>query len=600
MNEKDLRQQLELQFTKEQIMNWFILPVKTFLTNHLNTNWGNVTGADIAETLGKAPTKAAAINAASMFYSRDKILLDFYNTLGEKDKALLQKIVWQGKVLTDEFTEIYGTPMLIERTLQRNTFYTRDEKEYKFNPVIQFWHHFYSTNNNYYFGFSENTMGDFIRRRGPAISFHPLLQKIWANVLPKPAGYEFQGIELDNSLTVFNAEESIFSELQLLLTYYFQDNIKYSQKGNPNKANMRKTERLLHLLSFPGDDEKYLRSQMLAGLLYEGMNKKDMNMPLHLRVKSLFEKNYSFYPVPVFTLSYIKGFNYFYSNDFAENVTSDIISVFKELPKSSWLSFENLKTYIATRFINIYPFRYESQPDRGNLFYENGKESVALHRNNVPAYINTPLLASHVYLFAAFGLMEIAENLKKKNKFSIYDKLAAFRLTTLGEYVLGLTNTYEAPKIASAVEFVLSEDSLHLKVSGNTDMGMAMLKNYAQPTKGNLLQLNPEIFLKDCDREGDIKNKIALFKQVVQKPLPANWEKFFRNLLINSRTIKRHHNFMVVQLPNDDRALHGLIAQDVVLKKIVIKAEMFFVIIDTKNLHIFKNRLKALGYLINE
>jgi hypothetical protein len=46
-------------------------------------------------------------------------------------------------------------------------------------------------------------------------------------------------------MTIFNAEESIFREMPLIIAYYFKDNVRYTQKGYPNAASGRKMAKSL-------------------------------------------------------------------------------------------------------------------------------------------------------------------------------------------------------------------------------------------------------------------------------------------------------------------------------------------------------------------
>lgn len=56
--------------------------------------------------------------------------------------------------------------------------------------------------------------------------------------------------------------------------------------------------------------------------------------------------------------------------------------------------------------------------------------------------------------------------------------------------------------------------------------------------------------------------------------------------------------FITYQLPVDSKELHRLIAQDNILKQLVLKAENYHILVANTEATRFKNRMKELGYVI--
>lgn len=219
------------------------------------------------------------------------------------------------------------------------------------------------------------------------------------------------------------------------------------------------------------------------------------------------------------------------------------------------------------------------------------------------AMVKKAFIIGSVFLYAAFGLIEIAYNnintdALGETYYSGYDGLQYFKLTPLGAYVLGLTSHYETSDTEKANKLVFDEDSLIILAEGDLDVINVSLANYAERLATNRFRVTNSHFLKDCKSYKDIQNKITLFKNTVGKSLPPNWESYFTQLLNNSKVVKEKTQFVTYQLPAEAKELQRLIAQDSVLKQLVLKAENYHILLanteDTK----FKSRMKELGYVI--
>jgi hypothetical protein len=125
-----------------------------------------------------------------------------------------------------------------------------------------------------------------------------------------------------------------------------------------------------------------------------------------------------------------------------------------------------------------------------------------------------------------------------------------------------------------------------------------MLANYAQKIASNRYRVTNSSFLKDCRNSKDVSNKIALFKKTVGSKLPANWESYFSELLTNAKAVKEKPETLVFQLPDNLKELHRCIAQDSVLKQLVLKAENYRILVENTNVTKFKSRMKELGYMV--
>jgi len=268
---------------------------------------------------------------------------------------------------------------------------------------------------------------------------------------------------------------------------------------------------------------------------------------------------------------------------------------------------ENMHIYVKTHFLDLLPLHDRQLYDK--VYYEdqevnsyNNKEYISTSRHF--SFIYRPFLAGAAYLFGAFGLMELAyENKDPEGEFgqdwfSEYDGLKAVRLTTLGAYVLGLRKDYEALVLKSDNRLMPDNNSLMIRVEGNPALAHIQLANYAQKIADNRYQFSPAIFLKECKTGKDITNKITFFRQSVGVVLPQYWEDYLGRLINNNKLITSEKKLNIYRLPPQDKELQRLLVHDEVLKKLVIKAEQYYILVEKTNEALFRSRLKEAGILL--
>jgi len=302
-----------------------------------------------------------------------------------------------------------------------------------------------------------------------------------------------------------------------------------------------------------------MRSRLLSGLL-NGYKAKNIGAAQADVIKTLFKENYLNYkkytPVPVYIFSGVKGISDTASMYVNENVNKNIREMAKELPPGRWITFSNLLSYLRTRLTDIRPF--EGWYIYNKLFYEKTDDRYGYQQKHYvqPSefriLIDEPYLKGNLYLLAAWGLMEIAyihseQGIFGKNWFSEYDGIHAVRLTDLGAYVLELQKEYKPIVATEQNKLILEENALILRAEGNMELVNSMLDGFMEKVSGNRYSFNAGSFLKDCNKE-----------------------------------------------------LHRLLAQDKMVKELVLKAEKFHVAVTADNYSQFCRRMATLGYLVGK
>ncbi|MFC5283346.1 hypothetical protein [Pedobacter alpinus] len=577
--------------TRDEIDKFWFFPIRKFLSNNINLSWekssvikilGNV---DLKKTL----QKVLLIDICTRFYSDENAIALYLDYLPNQLKNLLIKAVWTKKLDRLEIEKIIEKPVLVENSLK----YSWNED---YIPELKIFIGFLQSERHYH-NFSKKIDCESKKSHPVYFSLPTNLRIILARAVPKPDGYYLLPTNnIDKELSIYNFEPSIFSEFDLLITYYLQGNIKYSAKGMPNKASIKKMNKVLHLKEFFPDMD--LRVSFICGLIADDFKVKSLSLSKVDILKNLFESNFLRIPTAPYILKRIKGLSYFFPSDFI-NLSEVVVKIFKSNNVDGWISFKNLLSFTDSHFIDLNPLRAYFDIDR--LYYtDENNDAYYIPLGEVKNYIEHPFLAGHLFIMASFGLLELALDPTDKLKYSEYDGLRYFKFTNLGKYILGLTDGYTPLKNEETqTQLHLESDSLVIRVEGNIDYADTILENYARKVSTNRYLLSSAKFLDSCKTHTDIKNKIALFKQTIDIELPQFWESYFNKLLDNSKALKPVKDVLIYKLPPQEKELHRLVAQDAIISKYVIKAEKFNLIISKLDFNAFCNRMKELGYLVN-
>ncbi|MEZ4886478.1 MAG: hypothetical protein R3E32_17205 [Chitinophagales bacterium] len=443
-----------------------------------------------------------------------------------------------------------------------------------------------------------------------SISLPVNLRKRLMAYYPKPKNFDIHTITPTATDIVYSGEKDIFLELPRLLAYYGQDNIKLTTKQRPMLSGMSKMQRTLNLREFFEDTKdkvlKNLRTNAIAGLLVVGDKVLgEKNLPQLIKnLFNLYQRN-AYFSLPLL-LTNLKGTGYI-EDSAMKSVEHNFVRLLKELPIGDWVAFENIEDFTKYRMFDITPINKILASDK--LYFSkkearyNNKEPIT--KNIFYSAVTLSLLKANFFLFAAFGLVEIAYNVPDtsdvaKTYFSPYDGLQFVRLTELGAYVMSDYGTYKQAEDTQQTPLVLSEDSLMI-LSDETDLTAdILLQNYTQKVGPNRYQTDYTVFLKDCRTAEEMKNKIELFKKTVTSKLPANWKAFFEELVGNIQPFEDvSTEYVVFKIPSQNRMLIQLIAQDAILKKYIQKAEGFQILVLKSNISKFRNRLKDFGFFLN-
>jgi len=113
----------------------------------------------------------------------------------------------------------------------------------------------------------------------------------------------------------------------------------------------------------------------------------------------------------------------------------------------------------------------------------------------------------------------------------------------------------------------------------------------------NHYKMDYESLLAGCSSVQDIEKRINQFKQLIMKEPPANWQLFFKQVIEQANPLKHDPNLVVFKL-KEQATLYQVIASDPVLKKHILKAEDFHIVVELAKIAAVKKRLLTLGYFM--
>jgi len=423
----------------------------------------------------------------------------------------------------------------------------------------------------------------------------------------KPENYYLRPTKLESTDFTYCGEKDIFLELPRLIAYYEQGNIKTTTKIRPILSSLNKMQKTLNLVEFFGNTSegvlKKLRINAIASLLVlvGKTNYGGVYLNWLKRAFELYKKKNYYLSFPRL-LSHIKGVSYIEEYDI-HSIEPYIYQILQEMPLDSWVSYKNIEDSIYYRIFKLDPVGRDLASSR--LYFAEGKIKYYINKTIFHKAIIQPLLKANFFLLAAFGLVEIAYNQPDTFKitetyFSPYDGLQFVRLSNLGAYIVGKKQEYKQIEGTERKPLTLSTDSLMILSDETDSTADILLQKYTKKVGANRYQMEASIFLKNCSTHKELEEKIEGFMQIASGDFPPNWESFFEELIDRMDPFESvGDDFLVLKIPPTNRELIRLIAQDSVLRKLVLKGEDFHVFVSKTNLVQFRNRLKEFGFLFS-
>lgn len=238
--------------------------------------------------------------------------------------------------------------------------------------------------------------------------------------------------------------------------------------------------------------------------------------------------------------------------------------------------------------------------DLRNGFIEDGEVFCYIHPGNIVRQLSEPFVKALLFCFSTLGMVELAYREPQAGDTSPYDGLQYVRLTELGKYVLEITDHYE-PQFTNDEDpaFKLDEQRLLIKVLRNDSPFVQLLANFAACITPSLYSVSYESFLRDCSTYHDVEQKVKMFKQYICKNQPQVWKQFMADVTkrCNPFGVPKD-NYVLLTLSPDDTDLQRLVLTVPSIRRYVLKAESYMLLVKEDDLDKLSAAMKKLGYLV--
>lgn len=556
-----------------------------FLLTYLQKNKQPSRNKEIASICGK-------------FYSDEAILKYFFQTRDEAEQSIISQLTWEGVVTYDEAKAFYNCGDLVELDSSYTGFQLKPEfKQWK--PYID-WYKGYQHLPN------PKTNGkEFIRNKRITFSFPLFMRVAYAQILPKPIGYDLKPIQISKNWIVCQMEDAIFEEFPNILLLYQQEIIKITQTGDLNISSIKATQKKLKTKVFPGNNN-YLRILMIASFIYDQQKLSSLKNTLEM-IRFIFReqrKTYMMMDVLLFNFGGTRTIDNHYLNPTALKNAMDLI---KQLPEDGWISWENLQIYANTHYFDLELVSDNKVNELHPIYNLDILEAYRTAAVKVKLkFIREQLVTSMIQVAASYGLVELAfndkqlEELKENPRATDIPTFVACRLTALGASVLRDKPGYQIPDSAKPTSFKLDPEALNIYVTGNMDMAIGLFKDWTRQLGDNTLVLDKDKIVANSKSKENLLYNIQQFIKTLGHEPPDFWKGALMEMVYRASALQPLNSAWVFKLSPYDKQLHRLMAQDQMLKKLTLKAEDYTVIVAHLHVEQFIKRMAQIGYVTDE
>lgn len=434
-----------------------------------------------------------------------------------------------------------------------------------------------------------------------------LLNTFFADTLHAPA---IDNLPDEANLKVYTNEPSICMQMPILASLY-DTHVIPNPIGKLLVGQIKKAQKVLNITEiFEESKDKKTSTLCISGLLYYYMIYracvgKNVSTSPEGQVKELVIKWLTFQTVilPI-VFPHLKGFKkYRLEPAFFNEVTVMLMRVLKRIATSGWANVNSVILQIRTcNYQSDYKFSLIESRDLDDMTITNGyggREDV-ICLDTIIRQLSEPYVKAMLVVLATLGVVEVAYRKPKIEDTSCYDQIEYVRVTELGKYVFGLTDKYtpQADKDRGPA-FELDNERLIIRVIDKNSPFVSLVGDYATKISPTLYKVNNEVFLKECNDLTELDRKIKLFETYICPDPPKVWRQYFNELFKKCNPfVKTEIPYTILNIPRNNKELQKIVLTEPSVRKFVIKAENYTILIKQSELSQFISALKKFGYIL--
>ena len=534
--------------------------------------------------------KQTFIDLIEQMFRKDNFLT-LYETLPEEIKKIMNHLAWKGKFPIKGNRDLY---------FKRENSYdlTKDLK-----PEFAFFR------------------GEKDCRKDEYLTLdHDILRELRKLLPEKPEESAIQPIKDIDAHFISNDEKLFMENIKMFYDFYKQGGVVLSNSGKilkESKIGMKKycnigeyyenTKDLQHLktetigLFFHLVDEDYISSEN-----FQTSNIRDLILNfMSGKVVKKEKFHYSF-----LYMNYLKGLkNIWNSEERLGQALSTIHQIIKEFPVTDFynpvISIENIVKSVIYRDLFIELIDLKDAYDYIYINEANYERTKITGYDKYLDYVVVPFIKSVFFLLGALGAIEVYYDCPSMNNslylknghLSKFDGLRYVKLTELGKYIFGFTDSYQFKELKDEGEVYLDDDRLIVTIIGESPAKAMFFEKISQKIAPNKFKITRETFLKEISTREELENRISTFREKVNGDMFSNWTQFFSELLEKSQAVNMISEYTVLKLKNDKELL-SCITKDEKLKSLVLKAEDYHILVKKDNMPKVIHLFKEYGYNI--
>lgn len=535
----------------------------------------------------------------SVFMSQESIL-NIYKELSKSEVSeyIYKKLIWESEKLeTSEIAEKFN---------------------YKFSTDVNSYYGVQTTN-------LQNELALVVRKKSPhysdssdTLSINTKFKTILKLVFPIPKDYELEAVSsLEETKYSYTNEEGVLDFITVIEGMLKNRLVEF---GKTNEKPLSKTLNILK--SSTGVKEFYnettlnsFATDMLTRSFYyyeagvEKFEQPAQNALKHF-VLAQFGDQFSFFITRIF-LGHLKKVRYdsYYSSQ--RGLFNALLHIIKEMPEDDYVSVENIIKFCKYRDFNL-DIEAKYKTDEYNMDI---KAMKSANMSVTSIYANTfhneivfePMLKASLFYIGALGLMELKYNdpvspynisAKDKPYISPWDSLKYVKLTKLGKYIFGFSESYAYEKKEIKKTTIKFDEYKPIITVDKQDVIMqAKLDQYTEKQGDYRYILSHAKIFKDCKNKKALELKIdGFYKQIEANP-PQVFKDFFDEIMTNADMLKKDSKHVVIEL-NNNKKLLNLFMKNKKLQEIIIKAQGYRIMVLKDNLSKLTKIVKDNGFFI--
>lgn len=307
--------------------------------------------------------------------------------------------------------------------------------------------------------------------------------------------------------------------------------------------------------------------------------------------------SYSSLLVPAM-LPHIKGFRVTGMPKFLPCWWAELIAQCLEERPDLWLSLEEFRAYVyacpTCEFLGTPVF------DRCKMELQNTIGNEKIYPDTQWKDIDLAVIRGIAAAMFGMGLVEVSWLDSGGDEAG--DPLAhvrRIRLTALGRYALGLSDSYKAEAVETRDWFRLDDDHLIVSSMRADNPYESLLADIAVPIGSGRYRIDSGSFLKKCTTMAEVNEKIAFFKDYICAEPSGIWKDFFSSLKKRCNPFSgENEDYMMMKMTGSPPELVRILSSDPEIRSLIVLVEGGRFLIKSKDIRRFSELMKIRGYLV--